>query len=101
MPNGYTGFILHVDLTAGNLTVEQPPESFYRKYMGGSAMGMFYILRDMQSGDGCPGSRERSDLDDQRDDRDAHLRAEPVERQRQVPGQWGYRQFPVRRFLSG
>ena len=50
MPNGYTGKILHVDLTHGVLEVEQPPEAFYRKYMGGSAMGMFYILRDMAPG---------------------------------------------------
>ena len=50
MPNGYTGKILHVDLTHGLLEVEQPAEAFYRKYMGGSAMGMFYILRDMAPG---------------------------------------------------
>ncbi len=50
MPNGYAGKILHVDLTTETLTVEEPPESFYRKYLGGSAMGMHYILRDMQPG---------------------------------------------------
>jgi aldehyde:ferredoxin oxidoreductase len=50
MPNGYTGKILHVDLTHGRLEVEEPPEAFYRKYMGGSAMGMYYILRDMPPG---------------------------------------------------
>ena len=50
MPNGYTGKILHVDLTAGSLTVEEPEEAFYRKYLGGSAMGMHYILRDMPKG---------------------------------------------------
>ncbi len=50
MPNGYTGNILHVDLTNGTLTTENPLESFYRKYLGGSAMGMYYILRDMQPG---------------------------------------------------
>ncbi len=47
MPNGYNGKILHVDLTKGALTVEEPKEAFYRKYLGGSAMGMHYILRDM------------------------------------------------------
>lgn len=46
MPYGYNGKILHVDLTHRSLTVEEPPEQFYRKYMGGSAMGMYYILRD-------------------------------------------------------
>ncbi|MGH2521930.1 MAG: aldehyde ferredoxin oxidoreductase family protein, partial [Anaerolineales bacterium] len=50
MPNGYTGNILHVDLTNGTLTVENPPESFYRKYLGGSAMGMHYILNQMKPG---------------------------------------------------
>jgi aldehyde:ferredoxin oxidoreductase len=50
MPFGYTGKILHVDLTTGTLTVEEPPEAFYRKYLGGSAMGMFYILRDTPGG---------------------------------------------------
>ncbi|MGW8251285.1 MAG: aldehyde ferredoxin oxidoreductase family protein [Anaerolineales bacterium] len=52
MPYGYNGKILHVDLTSGALEVEEPPESFYRKYMGGSAMGLYYILKDMpQSAD--------------------------------------------------
>src|SRR5574339_1024481 len=50
MPNGYNGKVLHVDLTSGALTVEEPKEAFYRKYMGGSAMGMHYILRDMPKG---------------------------------------------------
>jgi aldehyde:ferredoxin oxidoreductase len=50
MPFGYTGKILHVDLTSRTLTVEEPPEAFYRKYMGGSAFGAYYILRDMPAG---------------------------------------------------
>lgn len=50
MPNGYNGKILHVDLTRGALTVEEPNEAFYRKYLGGSAMGMYYILRDAPQG---------------------------------------------------
>ena len=50
MPYGYHGKILHVDLTNGELTVEEPEEAFYRKYLGGSAMGMHYILRDMPKG---------------------------------------------------
>jgi aldehyde:ferredoxin oxidoreductase len=50
MPHGYNGKILHVDLTAGTLTVETPPESFYRTYMGGSAMGLYYILKEMPAG---------------------------------------------------
>jgi aldehyde:ferredoxin oxidoreductase len=50
MPYGYNGKILHVDLTKGVLTVEEPKEAFYRKYLGGSAMGMHYILREMPKG---------------------------------------------------
>ncbi|PWH12672.1 MAG: aldehyde:ferredoxin oxidoreductase [Anaerolineae bacterium] len=50
MPHGYTGKILHVDLSTGTLTVETPPESFYRTYMGGSAMGLYYILKEMPAG---------------------------------------------------
>jgi aldehyde:ferredoxin oxidoreductase len=50
MPYGYTGKILHVNLSTGSLQIEEPPESFYRKYMGGSAMGLYYILRDTPTG---------------------------------------------------
>jgi len=50
MPNGYNGTILHVDLTKGEISKENPPEKFYRKYMGGSAMGTYYILQEMPSG---------------------------------------------------
>ena len=45
MPYGYHGKILYVDLTTGNLEVEEPDETFYRKYMGGSAMGAYYLLK--------------------------------------------------------
>jgi aldehyde:ferredoxin oxidoreductase len=50
MPYGYNGKILHVDLTHSTLTVETPPEAFYRKYLGGSAMGLYYILKEMPKG---------------------------------------------------
>lgn len=46
MPNGYHGKILHVNLTSGTLEIEQPPESFYRFYMGGSALGLYYLLKN-------------------------------------------------------
>jgi len=44
MRYGYNGRILHVDLTSQNLEVEEPDEDFYRKYMGGSALGLHYLL---------------------------------------------------------
>ncbi|HYO42023.1 MAG TPA: aldehyde ferredoxin oxidoreductase family protein [Candidatus Limnocylindrales bacterium] len=50
MANAVTGRILHVDLTTGTTEVETPPESFYRTYLGGSAMGVYYILRDVPAG---------------------------------------------------
>jgi aldehyde:ferredoxin oxidoreductase len=42
---GYNGKILHVKLTEGKIEVEEPDELFYRKYMGGSAMGLAYLLK--------------------------------------------------------
>ncbi len=50
MPYGYHGKILHVDLTAGKVKVEEPGETFYRKYMGGSAMGATYLLKHTPPG---------------------------------------------------
>lgn len=50
MANGYHGKILHVDLTNEKFHVEEPDEAFYRKYMGGSAMAMYYLLKDMPAG---------------------------------------------------
>jgi len=50
MPHGYNQKVLHVNLTTGELTVEQPDERFYRKYLGGSAMGLYYLLKLMPAG---------------------------------------------------
>lgn len=50
MSSEFTGRILHVDLTTGSVEIENPPESFYRTYLGGSAMGLYYILRDVPAG---------------------------------------------------
>ncbi|MEW6566899.1 MAG: aldehyde ferredoxin oxidoreductase family protein [Chloroflexota bacterium] len=46
----FTRRILHADLTQGRLEVEAPPETFYRKYFGGSAMGMYYIVKQTPPG---------------------------------------------------
>ena len=48
--NGYTGKILHVDLSTGAITVEEPPDSFYRRYMGGSTMVGYYLLKEIPKG---------------------------------------------------
>jgi aldehyde:ferredoxin oxidoreductase len=50
MSLGYNGKILHVDLTSASLTVEEPDEAFYRKYMGGSALAMYYLLNELPPG---------------------------------------------------
>ena len=47
---GYTGKILHVDLTTGSLEIEEPPEELYRTYMGGSALGLYYLLKNTPAG---------------------------------------------------
>jgi len=47
MPHGYNAKILHIDLSNSQFNVEEPGEDFYRKYMGGSALAMYYLLRDM------------------------------------------------------
>ncbi|MEN6572341.1 MAG: aldehyde ferredoxin oxidoreductase family protein [Anaerolineaceae bacterium] len=50
MPFGYHGKILHVNLTSSSVSIEEPEESFYRKYLGGQAMGMYYLLKDFPRG---------------------------------------------------
>lgn len=50
MPYGYIGKVLHVDLTTRRIEVETPPEAFYRTYMGGSGLGMHYLLNNMPAG---------------------------------------------------
>ena len=50
MPTAIAAQILHVDLSSGSITIERPPESFLRTYLGGSAMGLSYILRDVPPG---------------------------------------------------
>ncbi len=50
MPYGYHGKILHVYLTSGELKVEEPDEIFYRTYFGGSAMGLYYLLKHTPRG---------------------------------------------------
>ena len=47
---GYTGKILHVDLTRGKLSTEQPTEDFYKTYIGGSAMGTYYVYNNTPAG---------------------------------------------------
>jgi len=47
---GYAGKILHVNLTTGQLTIEEPPESFYRRYVGGNGFVAYYLLKEVPKG---------------------------------------------------
>lgn len=48
MPFGYNGRILHVDLSDLRYWVEQPSEVFYRRYLGGSCLGAYYVLNEVR-----------------------------------------------------
>ena len=50
MPNGYNGKILRVNLSFSDINVEEPSEEFYRKYMGGSALNLYFLLNEMPPG---------------------------------------------------
>jgi aldehyde:ferredoxin oxidoreductase len=50
MAYGYHGKILHADLTRASLEIEEPDEGFYRRYMGGSALGTYYLLKNTPAG---------------------------------------------------
>ena len=48
MSYGYTGNILHLDLTSRKHWIEHPPETFYRTYWGGRALSLYYMLKEMK-----------------------------------------------------
>ncbi len=50
MPKGYTGKVLRVDLTDGRIWIEEPSESFYRRYLGGMGFVGYYLLREVPVG---------------------------------------------------
>lgn len=50
MLHGFAGRILHVDLTERALTIEKPTEAFYRHYLGGSLMGLYYLWQNTPRG---------------------------------------------------
>ena len=47
---GFTGNILHVDLSKAQIEIEQPDETFYKKYLGGSLMGLYYLWKNTPKG---------------------------------------------------
>lgn len=48
MPNGYSGKIFRVNLTQETVTIDQPPESFYRRYLGGWGFIAYYLLKELE-----------------------------------------------------
>lgn len=50
MKFGYSGRVLHAYLSNGELEIEHPDTEFYRKYMGGSALGAYYLLKNSPAG---------------------------------------------------
>ncbi|MHA1876919.1 MAG: aldehyde ferredoxin oxidoreductase family protein [Promethearchaeota archaeon] len=48
MSYGYTGNILHVNLSTKETWIEHPEEGFYRKYCGGRALALYYMLKEMK-----------------------------------------------------
>ncbi|HHW27394.1 MAG TPA: aldehyde ferredoxin oxidoreductase family protein [Firmicutes bacterium] len=47
---GYAGKILRVNLTTGQIKVEEPDEHFYRKYYGGTGFIAHYLLSELPKG---------------------------------------------------
>jgi aldehyde:ferredoxin oxidoreductase len=50
MPFGFTGKVLKVDLTSKSINIDSPDESFYRRYLGGSLMGLYYLWENSPPG---------------------------------------------------
>ena len=46
MPHGFTGTLLRVDLTSGKIQKRHPDTNFYRTYMGGGALGTYFLLTE-------------------------------------------------------
>lgn len=47
MPQGYVGRILRVNLSSRMLTIEEPPEHFYRRYFGGEGFVACFLLKEV------------------------------------------------------
>jgi len=43
---GMTGKIARVDLTSGTVSVVEPGEEVYRKFLGGTALGVYYLVKE-------------------------------------------------------
>jgi aldehyde:ferredoxin oxidoreductase len=50
MSYGYHNRILHVNLSSGEITIEEPGEAFFRTYFGGWGVIAYYLLREVPPG---------------------------------------------------
>ncbi|HJN87654.1 MAG TPA: aldehyde ferredoxin oxidoreductase family protein [Dehalococcoidia bacterium] len=50
MVQGITGKILRVNLTDRKVSIEEPDELFYRRYLGGAGFVGYYLLKEMKPG---------------------------------------------------
>jgi aldehyde:ferredoxin oxidoreductase len=50
MVDGYSGRILRVNLTDGKTWIDEMPDSFYRRYLGGNGFIAYYLLHEMPAG---------------------------------------------------
>jgi len=48
MPYGYNGKVLRVDLDNESIGVEEPQEVIYSRYVGGGALALSYLLRELK-----------------------------------------------------
>ena len=46
----YTGKILRVNLTSGEIRVDDQPDSFYRKWIGGRGLILYYLMKETNPG---------------------------------------------------
>ena len=47
---GYNGKILHVDLTEGKTWIDEHNTAWYRTYMGGRNVALYYLLKEVPAG---------------------------------------------------
>ena len=50
MAYGYNGKVLRVDLSHGAISVDEPDDSFYRRYFGGRGFISYYLLKELEAG---------------------------------------------------
>lgn len=48
MPNGYNGKILRVDLDKESISVEEPHQTLYGRYLGGGTLALHYLLNELK-----------------------------------------------------